>query len=221
MGPMKKHCLQTVCLIISLLMLRPCAASAGQAAATPQEMLQAYQSVLLGDQSYLRYNTFDDLIEEAVMTDEITDWYDYVPGPPFSFVAFAVTDLDMNGNPELLLQLSEDFGYELLRYDNGRVYGYPFVARAMEAVTADGEIHGSSGADNFGWYRICFHGAALRTIVICWKYDEEAPAFRYMIGDTEGTEEDFTALNDTLWNKESVSFTPYSPEAVAEAAAAF
>lgn len=218
---MKKPNVRLFCLLLSLLLLAPLAAAASITAATPLEAALAYQAVLRGEQSYIRRSLYEDMVVEAVMTGEIADWYGYAFDTPLRFTAFAVTDLDLNGDPELLLQLSQDFGYELLRYDGGQVYGYGFVARAMEAVTLDGEIHGSSGAENFGWYRVEFSGEAMRTAVVCWKYDEESPEPRYMIGDTQSKREDFEAMNAALWGKEPVRFTEYSPEAVAQALAGF
>lgn len=211
---MKKHCLNKgLCLIFMFLVFFvPYAAGA---AATPADAIQAYQDVLLGKTPYIQCNLYEGLTQEAAFTDEIASWYSYLFDPPFTYGSFCVTDLDSDGSPELLLALSEDFGYELLRYEEGRVYGFPFFARAMEAVTADGEIHGSSGAENFGWYRVSFSGDTMQTEIVCWKDDEESPAFHYQIGGAEGTEADFTALNSELWRKESIGWTDYTAENVA------
>ena len=152
----------------------------------------AYRNVLLGEQSYIQVNSFDGTMEEAFMQSEISPWYGYVFEVPLRFVAFSVADLDADGSPEMLLKLSDDFGFELLRYEGGQVYGYPFVARAMEAVTADGEIHGSNGAEDFGWYRISFdtdHQPAIA--IVCWQYDDPDAGLRYTIGDAEATEAEF------------------------------
>ncbi len=203
----KGHCL----LFVLLLCFVPYAAGTA-APAAPPDILQTYQDVLLGKAPYIQCNLYDGLTQEAAFTDEIASWYGYLFDPPFTYVSFSVTDLDSDGSPELLLALSEDFGYELLRYQDGRVYGFPFFARAMEAVTADGEIHASSGAENFGWYRAIFNGDTMQTDIICWKDDEESPAFHYQIGGAEGTEADFNALNNALLSKETIGWTDYTPE---------
>jgi hypothetical protein len=189
------------------------AAGAEQTAEPSQDILQAYRNVLLGEQSYVQVNSYDGTVEEAFMQSEISPWYGFVFEIPLHFVAFSVTDLDADGNPEMLLKLSDDFGFELLRYADGVVYGYPFVARAMEAVTADGEIHGSNGAEDFGWYRVSFgadHQMAIA--VVCWKYDDPDAGLQYTIGDTEVTEAEFNALSEELWNKESLLWTEYTQE---------
>ena len=153
MNSMKKHSLIIGGLLFMLFVFCcfPGSVFAAEENVTPQDILQSYMDVVLGNRSYAQCNLYDERITEAVMTDTVSAWYGFSFDPPHTFTAFAVTDLDGDGNPELLLQLSEDFGYELLRYQNGQVYGFPFLARAMEAVTEDGEIHASNGADNFGW----------------------------------------------------------------------
>lgn len=216
---MKKRFLITCCILLLLLSVCsvPSLASAEQTAVAPQEALQAYENVLLGNHRYLQCDPYDDLITEASMTEKISSWYGFTFDPPLMFLSFSVTDLDDDAYPELLLQLSGDFGYELLRYDAGAVYGYAFVARAMEAVTQEGEIHASNGANNFGWYRIRFSGEAMQTVVVCWQDDEEPDNFRYLLGDTECTQSEFEEMNESLWNKGSLLWTEYSPEAVSAA----
>ena len=211
---MKKRFFTTVCFMIVLLVISPGFGAAGaQDMAVPTaDMLRAYADVLSGNQSYIRYNRFDDVASEAVMTDEISQWYGYIFDLPLRFTAFCVTDLDADGNPELLLKLSEDFGFELLRYADGKVYGYPFFARGMEAVTMDGDIHGSSGAGNFGWYTVCFAADyQLETTDVCRQYDDLDEGVVYCIGDTKVTESEFTALNEELWGKDRLIWTAYTP----------
>lgn len=210
---LKKFGVMPICILCALLILLAGASGAEQAAEPAQNILQVYRDVLLGERSYTQINTYDGTVDEAFMQSEISPWYGYVFEVPLRFVAFSVTDLDADGSPEMLLELSDDFGFELLRYENGQVYGYPFVARAMEAVTADGEIHGSNGAEDFGWYRVGFgadHQPAVA--VVCWQYDDPDAGLRYTIGDAETTEAEFSALNGELWNKDSLLWTEYTQE---------
>ncbi|MFH1879807.1 MAG: hypothetical protein ABIK64_03330, partial [Bacillota bacterium] len=180
----KNHCLIKACYLLSLLTVcLGLSAAAGEAAVPPADMMRAYEDVLLGGRSYIQCNLMDGIVVEgAAMPAEIGAWYGYLFDTPLQFEAFCVTDLDTDGNPDMLLKLPQDFGYELLRWENGQVYGFPFVARAMEALTADGEIHGSSGADNFGWYKVRFGGAVMETAEVCWKRDDPGIDFVYSIG---------------------------------------
>ena len=173
-----------------------------------------YRGVVTGEQSYRQVDPFEGTVTETLMTPAISHWYGYLFDPPLNVNAFAVTDLDKDGNPELLLKLSEDFGFELLRWYDGAVYGYPFVARAMEAVTVDGEIHASSGATNFGWLTLSFNGIDLSRPSVCWMSDEETDTFVCTIGGKIVTLEEFQALNETLWNKDMLEWTDYTPDAL-------
>ena len=201
-------------LLLSLILCALLATGSAQEAAVPQDMLAAYRGVVLGEQVYLQADPFEGTVTETMMTPEIRQWYGYLFDIPLRYEAFAVTDLDKDGNPELLLKLSNDFGFELLRFHDGAVYGYPFVARAMEAVTADGEIHAASGAANFGWVTLTFNGSELLRSSVCWMSDEETDTIRYTIGGVLVTESEFQALNDTLWAKPMIEWTENIPEAL-------
>lgn len=211
---MKSWKLISTLLLVSVILCAMLTVGSAQGIASPQDMLSAYRQVMLGEQNYFQTDPYEGTVTEATMTPDISQWFGYIFEVPLRFVAFAVTDLDKDGSPELLLKLSEDFGFELLRFSGGAVYGYPFVARAMEAVTADGEIHASNGASDFGWYTLNFSGSAMETAVVCWTSDAETEGSLYTIGGAEVSESDFTALNDAIWNKAMIEWTDYTLEAL-------
>ncbi|HRX08283.1 MAG TPA: hypothetical protein P5559_03860, partial [Candidatus Limiplasma sp.] len=91
----------------------------------------------------------------------------------------------------------------------------PFVYRAMEAITTDGEIHADSGASNFGWYTLTFTDSTVEPALICWATDEDADHIQYYIGDAEVSGEAFQELNDSLWSKPMIAWTDFTPEALA------
>ncbi len=214
MKHVNKRSVTASCILAALLLvcLGTGAAAGQETPASFEEMQMAYQNVLLGSQSYIQCNSYDEIYEEAVMPAEITQWYGFAFDPPLRFEAYSVTDLDMDGSPEILLRLSDDFGYELLRYEDGQVYGYPFFTRAMEYVTAGGEIHGSNGAENFGWYKVDFSAEQMETVDVCWQYDDLDESIVYFIGDTEVSESEFTALNEELWKKDGIVWTEYAQD---------
>lgn len=178
----------------------------------PGDMMRSYQDVLMGKRSYLRCNHYDAIRRETYMQGDILEWYGFEFESPLRFVAFTVTDLDADGSPELVLRLSEDFGFELLRYGKGQVYGFPFVYRAMEELTASGEIHGSNGADDFGWYQVRFDDGKMETIELCWKHAEENDQHRYCIGDETVSESEFTEFCNGLRSKDRPIWEEYTPE---------
>ncbi len=187
------------------------AASAGQTAAPAQDALQAYEDVLSGARTYLMCDTLENTVTEAMIQPDVSQWYGMIFEAPLHYAAYAVTDLDGDESPEVLLQLTDDFGFELLRYQDGLVYGYPFVARAMEGVTDEGDIHGSNGAANYGWYRARFNGPVMETTVVCWRYDEQEPPVRFVIGDREVPQAEFEAFNDDLWTRNGLFWTDFMP----------
>ncbi len=200
--------------LLSLILCMLLTTGGAQEVAAPREMLSAYQAVVLGEQPYLQSDPFEGTLTETIMTPEIGQWYGYLFETPLRFDAFAVTDLDKDGYPELLLKLSEDFGFELLRFYDGTVYGYPFVYRAMEAVTVDGEIHASSGATNFGWVTLTFTGMQEQRPAVCWMSDEASDTVRYTIADAVVSESEFKTFNDALWAKDQIEWTAYTPQAL-------
>ena len=182
--------------------------------------MQAYVRVVQGEDTYIQCNSYDGTMQEATLQTEIGEWYGYIFEIPLHFTAFSVTDLDADGSPELLLRLSDDFGFELLRYADGKVYGYPFFARAMEDVTVEGDIHGSNGADDFGWYQVIF-GADHRMSIaeVCWKHDDLDGKYHYTVGDAEASENEFLAKRDEIEAKVRLHWIDFAPENIGTAAA--
>lgn len=73
---------------------------------------------------------------------------------------FAFLDLDNDGTPEVVLWLTvngnDDYGFEILRYQNGVVYGYTLSYRAFMNLKADGTFSFSSGAADSGFGTVKF-----------------------------------------------------------------
>lgn len=173
-------------------------AMAEQPTISTKEMMQKYEDVMLGKSSYIQCNRYDDLYREATMPSEIHEWYGYEFEEPLKFEAFCITDLDGDGNIEIILKLSEYFGFELLRYENGQVYGFPFVYRAMEDITLEGDIHGSSGAADSSWYQLRFNAEKLEEIETCRMQSTGTADIQYFIGDKEVSEGEYTKFCETF-----------------------
>ena len=176
-----------------------------------QTVMQSYRDVLLGKRNYIQCNHYESVYRETRFSSEIRQWYGFEFEIPLRIEEFCILDLDGDGGEELLLRLSQDFGFEVLRYLNGQVYGFPFVYRAMEAVTSDGDIHGSNGADDFGWYRVRFAKEKMEPIELCWKHAEGDERYRYSIGSEDVSDRAFTAQCDALWGKSRPAWLEYSP----------
>ena len=176
-------------------------------------MMEAYGQVLQGKQTYIQCDTFGGATGEAtLLLSEITNWYGYEFPSPKAFVEFCVTDLDADGNPEIILKLSDDYGFELLRYENGTVYGFPFDARAMEDITLEGDIHGSSGAADSSWYQVRFQGSEMKVIGICGTQSDLVGGILYFIDDMEVTKIVYEAYQDGFKAKKRPTWLDYTTE---------
>ncbi len=205
---MKKLFYQRIIVVLLMLFLNIMPMTA--CAASASDIMNRYEAVLSGAQNYLQCDIYNGTVREATISDTISEWYGYPFSIPLTYEAFSVIDLDRDGNPEILLQLSEYFGFELLRYENGQVYGFPFVYRAMERITIAGEIHGSNGADDYGWYRVHFAGETMETEDVCWKHVDADYHFQYTIGGKEVTENEFEQLCNDLEGKEQPIWYVYT-----------
>ena len=156
------------------------------------EAMQAYQNVITEKSTYIQCNQMDQQFTEAKFALKISAWYGYSFDKPLQYTNFCVTDLDADGMPEMILSLSDDFGFEMLRYEAGTVYGFPFVDRAMEDITLNGHIAGSNGAADNGWYRVRFSRNQYQTANACWQStngDQQV----YEVAGKQATKADFDA----------------------------
>ena len=215
----KQSILLALCLaaMLSLGTIFPAALSESAPTATQTPiplatMMQRYQDVLEGKQPYIQCNTYDAVYTEATLSNEITQWYGYEFETPMAFTAFCLTDLDADGTPEIILKLSDDFGFELLRYENSAVYGFPFVARAMIDITVNGDIYGSSGVSDNSWYQIRFHENRYEEIETCRMQSNEAGGVQYFIGEKEVSQREYIAFCDGLLSKERPLWYEYTAE---------
>ncbi|MEA4893878.1 MAG: hypothetical protein VB064_01300, partial [Oscillospiraceae bacterium] len=73
---------------------------------------------------------------------------------------FAIVDLDNDDTPEVILWLTVNnddyYGFEVLRYHNGVVYGYTLWYRSFMNLKADGTFSFSSGAADYGFGSVEF-----------------------------------------------------------------
>ncbi len=121
-----------------------------------QAALGAFWTVLLGNASLFSpdHNQPMDIFQLA----------DTIPGPPGIITQFTVIDLDRDGVVEIVLRLMADgydSGVEILRYQDGSVYGYGISLRAFMDLKADGTFWFSSGAADNGFGALQFAPDAL------------------------------------------------------------
>lgn len=210
---MRKFRTLILSLFIAMLTINACAGSAmaEQQTVAIRDMMQAYEDVLAGKRSYIQCNQGEAVDREVFMPNEIDHWYGWIFESPLKFDTFCVADLDADGYPEIILELSDYFGFELLRYENGVVYGFPFVFRAMLDATLEGDIYGSSGAADNGWYKIRFFADRYEETETC-RMQSNGDDIQYFIGDTEVSSRDYRNYEDQIMQKKRPLWMEYTPD---------
>ena len=106
--------------------------------------MEAYKAVLKNEMTFYSVNN-----NKNYKLNEFDYWND-TDTFPLEVYRFAVVDMDGDGTPEVVLELTTGFdgSYEVLHYDGGTVYGFNFPFRGMLDLSKDGMYLGSNGADD-------------------------------------------------------------------------
>jgi hypothetical protein len=117
---------------------------------------------------------------------------------------FAIVDLENDDMPEVILWLTvnnnDDFGFAVLRYQDGVVYGYTLPYRAFMDLKDDGTFSFSSGAADYGFGTAGFtkEGYTVKKI----SYSESAydannnQVISYFVNNESAAKEDFLSAID-------------------------
>ena len=135
--------------------------------------MKAYKAVLQNEMAFYSTNN-----SKQYRLNEF-DYWSGASDSQIKAVRFAVIDMDNDGIPELVLELTNGFdgAFEVLHYENGKVYGFNFVYRGMLNLSQDGTYLGSSGA-----YDACM----LKAASITDSYKEEIVAWSASGQDAKG-----------------------------------
>ena len=130
---------------MALLPVQPAPAQAAGSAVA----LEAYKAVLQNKMTF--YSTDD---QKSYNLNEFDYWSEQSK-LPLKVVCFAVVDMDDDGIPEVVLELTSGFddAFEVLHYEDGKVYGFNRSYRGMTGLTSDGIYLGSNGAADGGLYK--------------------------------------------------------------------
>jgi beta-lactamase regulating signal transducer with metallopeptidase domain len=122
-------------------------------------IMETYKAVLQGNTGFFSVDanknlTIDQLNQSVSDDSSVTA----------KATKFAIMDLDNDGNPEVILWLSVNnddyYGFEVLRYQNGAVYGYTLWYRSFMDLKANGTFSFSSGAADSGFGTVKFTESA-------------------------------------------------------------
>lgn len=116
------------------------------------EMIAAYQSVLLGEKNYYESTT-----NESLLINQVYDLGAVQTTEPQQFI---IQDLNGDSFPEAVIQMDmngiEDFGSLILHYEDEKVTGYFMWPRAFGDLKIDGTFSSSGGVFDHGYSRIDF-----------------------------------------------------------------
>lgn len=161
---------------------------------TDASPFRSYQSVLQNKTEFFstdtKKNLYVDQLNKAVSDDSSVT---------AKVIKFAIVDLEKDETPEVILWLevnnNDSYGFEILRYQDGTVYGYTIWYRAFMDLKADGTFSFSSGAaDNgFGTVKFTENGYTMDKI----SYSESSydsnnnQIISYFVNQESANEDDF------------------------------
>lgn len=108
--------------------------------------------------------------------------------------AFTFIDFDGDGIDEAVYQRSNYRGFYVLRWWEGRVYGYEFNYRGMMALKQDGTFRASGGASDNGYSRLRFTGADLSVEDFMWLTENGSGGSYTLEGESVNRDEYFRAI---------------------------
>ncbi|MDF2611445.1 MAG: putative secreted protein [Lachnospiraceae bacterium] len=118
---------------------------------------------------------------------------------------YAVVDLDQDGIPEVVVNLSSgsDGWFKVLRFHEGTVYGYSFVFRGFQLPKTDGTYMGSSGAADNTIMRLSFDGINVIENCLGSTTSSEEEVI-YSIGGEQVPEEEYNSFMIKYYNAQDV-----------------
>lgn len=117
-----------------------------------------YKAVLLNNGDFISTDMQNKKINLTNIKEVVTD----DDSITVEATKFAVMDLDNDGQNEIMLWIQingiSDYGFEILRYQEGAVYGYTLQYREFMDLKTDGTFIFSEGAADLGIGKLSFSG---------------------------------------------------------------
>lgn len=169
----------------------------------PLSLEESYQAVLLNNGDFFSTDLQNKKINLTNIKEVVTD----DDGITVTANKFAIMDLNNDGENEVILWIQingvSDFGFEILRYQEGSVYGYTLFYREFMELKTDGTFIFSGGAADWGIGKLSFLGNeyTINKLYYCesqYNSDNELEA-QYFSNGTPYSEEEF---NDDMSRQE-------------------
>ena len=162
-----------------------------------------YKSILLGRSNFLCTNLANKSLNIIEIGQAVTD----DDSITVNATKFTIIDIDGDGEDEAVLWLQinniSDYGFEILHYQNGEIYGYTLQYRAFMNLKTDGTFLFSSGAADSGIGKMAFSETGHSVNAQAYsqsEYDSNNEFnVQYFINDESCSEDEF---NDVLNRQE-------------------
>lgn len=180
--------------------------------------MESYKAVLIDNGDFISADLQNKEINLEGIKEVVTD------DESISVAAtkFSVVDLSSNGEKEVVLWLQingvSDYGFEILRYQEGEVYGYTLPYREFMNLKTDGTFIFSGGAADSGIGQLEFSedGFTVNKLYYSesqYNSDNELEV-QYFANDTSCSEEDFNNAMSLQEEKDDVSWNDLTDDEV-------
>jgi len=192
---------------------------APSASVTPNKSLMStYQSVLQGKTQFLSVDS-----KKEINISQINQTVSDDSSVKAKVIKFAIVDLEKDNMPEVILWLSVNnndyFGFEVLRYEDGVVYGYTLYYRTFMELKEDGTFSFSGGAADHGFGTVKFtkDGYTIDKITYCESsFDSEnnQETISYFVNHKSATAEEFSSAIEKQSQKKDVTWYDFTDDNV-------
>jgi hypothetical protein len=186
------------------------------------EILTAYKNVLQNkvpinlkdvvDEKNITQNIFLNKFFESLASDDAT----------FSSFHFSIIDMDKDSTPEVIVDIivgddkdNQPYGYVVLHYYKGNVYGYLFSYKGLEELKKDGTFRWSGGAGDWGYSSLKFNNDTFKqenfTYIQSGENKDGNPTHLYFVDNMPSTEDAFISSVDKQGTKKSVDWYDFTP----------
>ncbi len=127
---------------------------------------------------------------------------------------FSVIDLDGDEIPEVVL-FTDEIQYEILQYDDNKVYGYNIFFRELMNIKIDGTFSFSGGASDSGFGRMIFsiNNRSIQNEVYSESHNiGDKNVISYFKNQLEITESDYFKFIDEQNKKEDIKWYDFTVE---------
>lgn len=167
--------------------------------AEPDTALAAYDAVFRGEKDIFRSAS-----QEWIPLNKLSLFFT-VEEFPWTIAQIAVLDLDGDGTPEVVAEVSDYAGYLLLRcQENGTVTGQEIWYRAFQDLKADGSYRGSGSSFNRSYWKSRQGG----DILLAECYEDENGQASYWVNGREADEAEFMAFEELQNQKPDAAWYP-------------